>query len=100
MRGDFFKNEKFPKCTSETIKARPFQRKQKYFLLLENDLAFIVSDVQFGNSLLKKRNLVPVVGVPAKNVPALVRDHDAGRQVYFGQQAWPLKAQTEFLVFL
>jgi hypothetical protein len=41
-----------PNCTSETIKARPFQRIQKLFLPTKNDLAFILSVVQFGNSAL------------------------------------------------
>jgi hypothetical protein len=36
------------------MKARPFQRWQKYFFAARNDLAFIASDVQFANSPLKK----------------------------------------------
>jgi hypothetical protein len=48
-----FLSEKFPNRTSETIKARPFQR-EKIFLRTRNDQAFIVSDVQLGKSLLKK----------------------------------------------
>jgi sRNA-binding protein len=51
-RGRFL-SEKFPNCTSETVKARPFQRKQKYFAYL----ALKVSDVQFVNSLLLKNGL-------------------------------------------
>jgi hypothetical protein len=45
------------KFTSETIKARQFQSTQKYFFVKSNDLAFIVSDLHFGNSLLKNRRM-------------------------------------------
>jgi hypothetical protein len=36
------------------MKARPFQRVQKILCTI-NDLDFIVSDVQFGKSLLEKK---------------------------------------------
>jgi hypothetical protein len=50
-----FASQKFPDCTSNTMKARPFQRWQKYFFAARNDLAFIVSGVQFWNQLFKNR---------------------------------------------
>jgi hypothetical protein len=49
-----FLSEKFPNWSSETIKAGPFQRIQKYFAQ-RNDLAFIVCEVHFGHSVLKIR---------------------------------------------
>jgi hypothetical protein len=51
--GACFLSEKFSYCTSETIKARPFQRELKY-LCFQKVSDFIASDVQCGNSLLKK----------------------------------------------
>jgi hypothetical protein len=50
-----FISEKFPKCTSETIKARPFQRIQKYFSSRETTYLSDVSDAQFGNYLLEQK---------------------------------------------
>jgi hypothetical protein len=52
-----FLSKKFTYCTSEARKARQFQSIQKIFLPTRNDLAFTVSDVQFGNSVLINRPL-------------------------------------------
>jgi hypothetical protein len=49
-----FLNEKFPNCTQETIKARPFQRIRKYFLSARNDLAFLASDAAMRELVAKK----------------------------------------------
>jgi hypothetical protein len=45
----------FPKCTSETIKARPFLKQKVFLLVFETAyVAFIVSEVKFGNSSFQK----------------------------------------------
>jgi hypothetical protein len=41
----------FQTAQQKRIKARPFKRITKMSLGTTNDLAFIVSDIQFGNSL-------------------------------------------------
>jgi hypothetical protein len=49
------KNLKFPNCTSKTTRTRQFFLKMTQFCVASrNDLAFIVSYMQFTNSLLKK----------------------------------------------
>jgi hypothetical protein len=45
-----FLSENFPNRTSETMKARPFQKMQKIFLRNKNGLAFRYSFLVCGNS--------------------------------------------------
>jgi hypothetical protein len=54
-RGQFLSKE-FPNCTSETIKARSYLVEKIIFFIVETVyIAFIVSDVKFGNEPIKTK---------------------------------------------
>jgi hypothetical protein len=74
VRGRFFKRKVYKRHIRKYIKAKPFQRMQKLFLLTRNALAFFVSDVQFANSMLKK---------PASEMRLRVKIHNADFQHFF-----------------
>jgi hypothetical protein len=77
-----FLSEKFPSCTSETLKASPFEKVTGLFFATRNGLALAVSVVHFADSLLENQ-ASGARGWPKKLAPKSAKSHDSCRSQNF-----------------